>query len=253
METRALTNPMPRPSTGFAPALPAAAPRPSRALIARVKRLVGFDVATRRFPVVAGIDVGGPGKGFHLVALRDREICHVAKLATPADVTARCATLGVEVIAIDAPSGWSRASGTRVAEAELQARGISCFRTPQRAAALGRPFFAWVFNGEALFSTLMPEFAHFEGRPYGRGRPVCFETYPFAAATALAGRKLRAADKDADRRLLLRAAGVDLTPLRGIDTVDAALCALVACSYVAGRHTAVGNRAEGFIVWPASD
>jgi predicted nuclease with RNAse H fold len=240
---------MPRSS----PAPSAVTPRPSRALLARVKRLVGFDNASRRFPVVVGIDVGGPGKGFHLVALRDRQICHVAKLATPAEVAACCAALEAEVIAIDAPSGWSRASGTREAEAKLQARGISCFRTPQRAAALGRPFFAWVFNGEALFAALAPAFAHFDGRSYARGRPVCFETYPFAAATSLAGRKLRAADKDADRRLLLRAAGVDLTPLRGIDTVDAALCALVACAYVAGRHTAVGNCDEGFIVWPNAD
>lgn len=243
---------MPRPQPAAA-AAPLTAPRPSRALVARVARLVGFDRANRRYPVVAGIDVGGPGKGFHLVALRDRQICHVAKLASPGEVAACCDELGAAVVAVDAPSGWSRASGTREAEARLQAHGISCFRTPSRAAALGRPFFSWVFNGEALFAALAPRFAPFDGRAFARGRRVCFETYPFAVATTLAGRKLRAADKDADRRALLRAAGLDLSPLRGIDTVDAAICALAACSYVAGRQVAVGNRDEGFIVWPAGD
>lgn len=76
------------------------------------------------------------------------------------------------------------------------------------------------------------------------------EGYPYLAACAYSGRILQAADKNSDRRDVIRAAGIDDRPLRNTDYVDAAICALVACSVSIDYCTATGNTDEGFIVSP---
>mgnify|MGYP003343104099 FL=1 len=81
--------------------------------------------AYRSSPVVVGIDVGGPKKGFHAVALaggryRDRLAANdVAKLV------AWCVrTKAATVIAVDAPCRWSNSGEGRLAERELMQVGI---------------------------------------------------------------------------------------------------------------------------------
>ncbi len=81
--------------------------------------------------------------------------------------------------------------------------------------------------------------------------PVCFETFPQAAACSLAGKIVSAKRKGVVRRKLLRTAGIDTAPLTNIDVVDAALCALTAHSLMAGNFKTYGDDREGFIVVPA--
>ncbi len=57
--------------------------------------------------------------------------------------------------------------------------------------------------------------------------------------------------KSVKRRELLRNAGIGTSDLTNIDTVDAALCALIACYFLSGNVKTYGDVVEGFIVVPA--
>src|SRR5882724_9437903 len=104
--------------------------------------------------VVVGIDVGGPTKGFHAVALRDGG--YLAKFAAlDTQTIARwCQEIGALVIGIDAPCRWSLTGRARPAERDLAAEGIYTFATPNREAAEDRAFYRWMLNGAALFRVI---------------------------------------------------------------------------------------------------
>jgi predicted RNase H-like nuclease len=104
-------------------------------------------------------------------------------------------------------------------------------------------------HGSELFRLLMPHFGLYDGRDSGLG-PLSFETFPQAIACALAGRKLVAKRKRADRRRVLEKAGIVTDSLTIIDTIDAALCAVAAQYVLAGRFNAYGDAPEGFILVP---
>ena len=95
--------------------------------------------------VTIGIDVGGARKGFHAVALRDG--AYAAQLAT-ADVQQLshwCVhQMQVQVIAIDAPCGWSSNGRARPCERELMQQGIWCFSSPTREAAAALTSIDWI-------------------------------------------------------------------------------------------------------------
>ena len=80
-----------------------------------------------RETVVVGIDVGGPRKGFHAVALR--EGAYLDKFASPEApaLAAWCIQVGARAVAIDAPCRWSRTGRARPAERALTAAGIHAF------------------------------------------------------------------------------------------------------------------------------
>ena len=130
--------------------------------------------------------------------------------------------------------------------------GYSLYATPTREAALQNPTFAWMLNGERLYEslrTLYPLLASGEDKP-----PFCFETYPYVASCGYAGRKLKAADKNRDRRQILKSGGIDESVLPNGDLVDAGICALVAISIAIDNAAATGEARDGFIVtppWPA--
>ncbi|MFN6133675.1 MAG: DUF429 domain-containing protein [Synechococcaceae cyanobacterium] len=236
---------------------------------------------------VIGIDVGGSRKGFHAVALRAG--AYAGQRLTPdvAELAHWCRSeIGAQLIAIDAPSRWSRDGRARPCERQLNAAGIRCFASPSREAALGHPsnYFGWMLQGEALYKEL--ELSHpllaalpshggslrglptADGHPAGRapaGRaatglapsglpshaPACFETFPHAITWQLRGGQASAAQKRQQRSELLRQAGIDLAPLTSIDLIDAALCALAAHHLAGGRPCrAFGEAASGLIVVP---
>lgn len=56
--------------------------------------------------------------------------------------------------------------------------------------------------------------------------------------------------KRVQRRQLLHDAGIDPAPLKSIDAVDAALCALTAQYVLAGRSKAYGDTECGYIFVP---
>ncbi len=195
--------------------------------------------------IVVGIDVGGPRKGFHAVALRDGAYC--AKFAAPEPITVT--DWGAQTVGIDAPCRWSSTGRARSAERQLAAEGIHAYATPSRAAAEGRDFYRWMLNGTELYRCIEQHYPLFDGSNAASG-PMCFETFPQAVACALAGTIVSAKRKATVRRELLSKLGVDTVPLTNIDTVDAALCAFTAHRFLGGSFQCYGDPAEGFIIVP---
>ncbi len=204
---------------------------------------------TPRASVVVGVDVGGPKKGYHAVALRDGQF--LGKLATldAAAVVVWCRDLKASVVGIDAPCCWSRTGRARPCERALAVEGLHAFATLSRAAGERNPFYAWMRNGAKLYDRLTPHYRLLDRRHSG-SRPVCFETFPHAVACALAKKILPAKQKRTDRRRLLSEAGLSTESLTNIDQIDAALCALTARYLLAGEVNKYGNPEEGFIVVP---
>jgi predicted nuclease with RNAse H fold len=200
--------------------------------------------------VVVGIDVGGPRKGFHAVAIRDGVYHDQFVSPDPPTLATWCIQVGARAVAVDAPCRWSRTGRARPAERALAAEGIHAFATPSLAAAEGCDFYRWMLNGAALYRVIEAHFRLFDGGNAATG-PICCETFPQAVACALAGKVVPARGKGAVRRDLLREVGIDTAPLANIDLVDAALCALAAQALLNGRYRTYGDATEGFIVVPA--
>jgi predicted nuclease with RNAse H fold len=200
-------------------------------------------------PVVVGVDVGGPKKGFHAVALRDGHIFETSATLHAAAMATWCRTLNASVVGIDAPCRWSLTGRARPCERALAAEGLLTFATPSRTVGKRRQFYRWMRNGAELYRLLTSHYRLFDGKHPTSG-PVCFETFPHAVACALANKILPAKQKRVDRPRLLCEAGLSIHSLTNIDLVDAALCALAAHYLLSGTFKTYGDAAEGFIVVP---
>jgi predicted nuclease with RNAse H fold len=198
----------------------------------------------------AGIDVGGPRKGFHAVVLHDGGDVEILRSTAADAIAARVRNAGARAIGVDAPCHWRRGEDLRPAERDLALRRIHCFATPGREAGESHPFYAWMRNGMALYGCLSAAYPLFDGSAPAGAR-VCFETFPQAIACTLAGKSLSARNKRADRRGLLAGLGIDAGALGSIDFIDAALCALPARSYLQGHYQSLGDPVEGWILLPA--
>ncbi|NPT58231.1 DUF429 domain-containing protein [Paraburkholderia elongata] len=201
---------------------------------------------------VAGIDIGGDRKGNHLVILRGTQIvCNLRKEA-PEHMLEKCLQFEVAAVGIDAPCRWRIGEAGRQAEKSLAQQRIFSFATPTRELAMASQsgFYGWMFNGERVYDAFTPHFPIFRnGGETGGG--VCFETFPHAITCAFLGREVASAKKKGtQRREILKHEGVETTPLRSIDDVDAALCALTANYLLDGRVDAYGDELGGFIVVP---
>jgi predicted RNase H-like nuclease len=198
--------------------------------------------------IVVGVDVGGPRKGFHAVALRDTAYLDRTESCSPEEIFKWCQTTGAKIVAVDAPCCWSSTGKARAAECALAAMKIFSFATPARENAVKKPFYQWMLSGAALYTLLQYEFPLFRGvRRSGR---MCIETFPQAVACALAGMILSAKKKKENRLEVLRSEGLDTRELSNIDYIDAALCALAALYMYRDRVSCYGNPSEGFIVVP---
>ncbi|MCT0230725.1 DUF429 domain-containing protein [Synechococcus sp. CS-1324] len=206
---------------------------------------------------VIGIDVGGARKGFHAVALcggayRDRH-----NTADPVALARWCHhSIGAQLVAVDAPCGWSVDGRCRPAERELMAERIPCFSSPSRARALEHPsnYFGWMLCGEALYGALASSHTLAVARP-APGQVCSFETFPHAITThlhrALGLGPALASAKRVQRRALLERFGVDTGALTSIDWIDAALCALAAQLLAgAGPCRVYGEPASGVLIVP---
>ena len=69
--------------------------------------------------VVVGVDVGAVDKGFHAVALSNGAFVTTIADRDPARVLAFCLRLRAQVVAVDAPSGWSKSGSSRECERRL--------------------------------------------------------------------------------------------------------------------------------------
>ena len=198
--------------------------------------------------LVIGIDVGAASKGFHAIALRDREIVERYHDGSALALHGWCMRHAPAAIGIDAPCRWKAGSKARPAEVELAREKISCFPTPAEDAARRVPFHSWMLNGAAHYAAIEEDFPLFDGLPL-RGA-VSFETFPQAVACALAKRVLAAKAKRFERKALLEKQGIRTAMLTSIDYVDAALCALAAHYLVEGAVKTYGDAASGLIVVP---
>ena len=203
-------------------------------------------------PMVVGIDVGGPKKGLHAVALRGGQ--YHAQLATcDVDEMVRwCRALGATVIAIDAPCGWSTDGKGRPAEQELMKEKIWCFSSPLRSKAIDHPtnYYGWMLFGEELYQALKRTHPITTVWPPVRER-YSFETFPHAITWHLRGGNATARNKRVQRTQALEAMGVSTEALTNIDLLDAALCALTA--QLAVTNTSLlkfGEGVTGFIMVP---
>jgi predicted nuclease with RNAse H fold len=205
-----------------------------------------------REATVAGIDVGGTKKGFHLVILRGREILQVACEQDAARLPALCIEFEAEVIGIDAPCKWGAEGSGRSAERALARERISCFSTPTeaRANASTSGFYEWMFNGLRAYRAFAATHPVSATNAY-RGERVCIETFPHAITCALLGRDTASAKlKRQQRKQMLDALGIDIARLKTIDALDAALCAFTAQLFVEGRTRAYGDAAGDYIHVP---
>ncbi|MDR5805498.1 DUF429 domain-containing protein [Caballeronia sp. LZ001] len=201
---------------------------------------------------VAGIDVGGTKKGFHLVIVRGRGIECVLTSTHPLELHEQCLRFGVAVVAIDAPCRWGAEGVGRTAERQLARERISCFSTPTLERAESNPsgFFDWMINGARVYDAFANTHPILETNRYS-GKAVAIETFPHATTCALLGREVASAKlKRVQRRRLLEDLGFETTRLKSIDFVDAALCAVTAQRFVEGNTRAFGDEAGGFIVVP---
>ena len=203
--------------------------------------------------IVAGVDVGGARKGFHAVLLEEQSVIDQLNTPDPEALARWC--LRAERIAIDAPSGWALpGERSRLCERQLLAKGVHCFATPMREAALASRtnFYGWMLRGEALYQALQRF-----GVPIARDAQAlqgrcCFESYPHGITVALSPQiEVKAALKLEQRSVLLERFGLALDGLSSIDWIDAAVCALFAELLAEGFPVAVyGEPDAGLLVLP---
>jgi len=210
-------------------------------------------------PVAVGVDVS-VRRGLDVVVLEgDRRLAGPPlRRQTPEDLEALLTRVRPGAVAIDSPPAWGLRGTSRRAERELIALGLPCFRTPSDPALRDHPFYGWMFAGHAAFAAAARAgYPCFRGAPGEDGRRQALEVFPHGAAVALAGHRpppgtaRRPAAKRRWRTAVLAAAGVDVTALRTLDAVDAALAALVAVIVAEGGDWfAVGRPDEGCVVLP---
>ncbi len=202
--------------------------------------------------IVAGIDVGGPRKGFHAVALQDGTYLDQFVSHEAAKVASWCRQVGASYISVDAPCRWSNTGRTRPAESELKQEKIGCFSTPSREAAEAhsKNYYGWMLNGADLFKCLETTHPLYAGEFKQLSPLHCFETFPHAVACALEGSIVSAKKKSSIRRALLKRAGMDESRLTNIDQLDAALCALTALYFARNEFRSYGEVLTGLIVVP---
>lgn len=201
--------------------------------------------------VVAGVDVGGPRKGFHAVALCDKTILDTFSSSEAVKVVDWCISVGAQAVGVDAPCHWSKDGRARRAERELASEGTHSFATPSREKATSaNKFFEWMLQGEDLYRYLqISGYRLYDGGDMGSGR-LCFETFPHAVARALDPSIKSAKKKSSVRRELLQRIHIDTGSLKNIDTVDAALCAFTAHSLLAGNFKEYGDLEGGLLLVP---
>lgn len=175
------------------------------------------------------------------------------RLTSPEAVGALLREWRPACVAIDSPPGFRPpGAAVRTAERELLRRGVRLFVTPGKGEGARHPFYAWMRAGTAVWREAAAAGYPAAERPDDvDGRAL--ETFPHAVAVALRGCRpppMSSSQRRAWRAGALAGAGVDTGPLRTLDAVDAALCALCAATALAGGACAVGDDAGGAIMLP---
>src|SRR4051812_15646379 len=97
--------------------------------------------------VVAGIDVGGVKKGFHVVALRKGTFFQKLKSRNTSEIVEWCRNIEADVVAVDAPCKWRAPnSPVRLAERDMAAEGIGSYYAPTGEIARVHSFYSWMLR-----------------------------------------------------------------------------------------------------------
>jgi peptide deformylase len=215
-----------------------------------IKKAFSFD------STVAGIDIGGETKGFHLVILQGPQVICNLNTKRPDELLNACRIHNVVAVGIDSPCRWGCQDGARLAERMLAQERISSFATPTRKRALENTsgFYGWIFNGEAVYQELEASYQLLKDEEYRKEHgKVCFETFPHAITCAFLGKDTASAKlKRAQRRMILEDHGIDTTLLKSVDAIDAGLCALTAAYIASGKSKSYGDAVTGYIFVPAN-
>ena len=189
----------------------------------------------------AGVDVGGPRKGFDVAVIDRRGLVALERVGSAREVARRLAGFAPRVVAVDSPRRAAPdGERSRACEREVARRVCGIRYTPDERALHSHPgsYYDWILNGRDLYA----ELAAFD----------VVECFPTATWTQLAGprgRRSRAA-WSCDALAGLAIAGV---PERlGQDARDAVGAALTArlfdeggCELVGGEIAVPAPRAPG--------
>lgn len=198
-------------------------------------RALGIDVSANRGLDLVAIDEGGT------IGVTHRRV-------QPDDLLELVTAAAPDVVAIDAPPTWGNKGGSRSTERELRRFGIQSFGTPSDPTKANNAFYDWMRVGMSAFDAIADQFPRYRS---GGVKGSSIEAFPHASAVVLSGcLPPHGVKKRAWRERVLRAHGVDPSPLRSMDQVDAALAALTGLFALQGRFTALGDPREGAIVIP---
>ena len=187
--------------------------------------------------VVLGLDVAVT-RGCDVVLLGEALVARpIGRVRSGAEFRALLDDIEPSAVAIDSPPRWASPCGPRACETALTGRGINLFTTPDEANGSASTFYAWMEVGFEMFAA---------ADAYS---PL--ETFPHAVAVAIHGHLPRET-KPVTRRAALRSVGINVSALRNIDQVDAALCAYTAWAWTRGETVSVGDPAEGQITLPGT-
>lgn len=186
----------------------------------------------------AGVDVGGPRKGFHLALVDGAGRIGLAgeRLLTATGVLDRLRAFSPVLVAIDGPRRPAEpGERSRACERAFVAAGVCALRyTPGIAELRANPFHAWVLHGLELYRVLE------------RGRIPAVECFPTAAWTVWGGPR-RGTPRAAWSARTLAQLRVPGTPGRlGQDARDA-----IGAALTARLHTLGWTRVFGELVVPA--
>ena len=105
----------------------------------------------------AGVDVGGPRKGFDFAVIDRRGLVALERVASPRDVARRLAVFAPRVVAVDSPRRAARhGESSRACERELARRVCGIRYTPDERALHSHPggYYDWILNGLDLYAEL---------------------------------------------------------------------------------------------------
>jgi predicted nuclease with RNAse H fold len=186
----------------------------------------------------AGVDVGGPRKGFHVALLSGRALLESpVRRATAAAVARHLERSAPRTIAVDCPCSYADPGAkARDCELELVRSGVCGIRfTPSENAVRSHPggYYDWILNGEALYREL-------EARSETTGWTV-IECFPTASFTLLGQPRGRASRARWSRSVLDRLDVAGLPSALNQDERDAVMAALTAQAFDRGSVRRFGE------------
>lgn len=181
----------------------------------------------------AGVDVGGPRKGFDVAILEGSKVIELLRGQGVDEAAGAITAAGAVVVGIDSPCSCAApGEKSRPGERRLAREICPIFFTPdEETVRSGNPFYRWVVEGLALYAALAREAPAAEA----------VEVFPSAAWTVWAGPR-EGRPKSEWSRKALRSTGVSGLPGRSSqDARDAVGAALVARAHWHGETADYGG------------